>query len=163
MSSNVQLKPIIHLLLLTGARLSELLHAQWHHVDLERHTWLIPMSKSGKARHVPLAQQAVEVIKQLPRFDGPYLVPNPETGKPFVSIKRAWQTARATAGLKDVHCHDLRHSAASAMANAGVDLYAIGKVLGHANVQSTQRYAHITNHTLRAAVEAGAAKLNGAA
>lgn len=162
-SPNPQLKPIVHLLLLTGARVSELLHAEWRHVDIERRKWLIPVSKTGKARYVPLAQAALDVIEALPRFDGcPYLLPNPETGKPFVSIKRAWQTARKLARLADVRIHDLRHSAASAMVNAGVDLFAVGKVLGHASFASSQRYAHVANDTLLRAVEAGAASLNGA-
>lgn len=161
-SANPRLKPIVHLLLLTGARVSELLHAKWEHVDLERRKWLIPISKSGKARYVPLAQAAVAIIEALPRIeDSPYLIPNPDTGKPFVSIKHAWQTARRKARLEGVRIHDLRHSAASAMVNAGVDLFAVGKVLGHASFASSQRYAHVANETLMRAVEAGAANLNG--
>lgn len=161
-SSNPQLKFIVGLLLLTGARVSELLHAEWRHVHLERRQWLIPTSKTGKPRHVPLSQDAIAIIQRLPRFDRcPYLVPNPETLKPFVSIKRAWQTARALAELPDVRIHDLRHSAASFMINAGIDLYAVGNVLGHADHKSTMRYSHLANDTLLAAVEAGAAKLKG--
>jgi integrase len=95
----------------------------------------------------------------LPRFgDCPWLVPNPDTLKPFVSIKRGWQAARNAAGLPDLRIHDLRHSAASFMVNSGVDLFAVGKVLGHASYQSTQRYSHLANATLLAAVEAGSAK-----
>lgn len=159
-SSNTQLKPIIQLLLLTGARKSELLHAEWRHVDLERRTWLIPTSKTGKARRVPLSQAAIDVIEQLPRFEKcAHLIPNPETLKPFVSIKRAWQTARKEAKLEGLTIHDLRHSWASFAAAAGIDLYTIGKVLGHSDYKSTQRYAHLADETLLAAVEAGAAKL----
>lgn len=159
-SANPQLAPIVGLLLLTGARLRELLHAEWRHVDLDRRLWLIPTSKTGKARHVPLSQAALDVIGQLPKFDGcPYLVPNPKTRKPYTDIKHPWQTARRLAGLNDVHIHDLRHSAASFMINAGIDLYAVGKVLGHANHASTGRYAHAAPVTLLAAVEAGAAKM----
>lgn len=160
-SANPQLRNIVRLLLLTGARVSELLHAEWRHVHLDRRAWLIPTSKTGMARHVPLSKAAIDIIEQLPRFDDcPYLVPNPKTRLPFVSIKRAWQTARKQAGLPDLHIHDLRHSAASFMINAGIDLYAVGKVLGHADHKSTMRYSHLANETLLAAVEAGAAKLN---
>lgn len=158
-SRNTQLKYIVGLLLLTGARVSELLNAQWRHVDLDRRAWLIPTSKTGKPRHVPLSQAAIDLIDQLPRFSGcPCLLPNPKTRKPFTEIKHAWQTARAEAHLHDLRIHDLRHSAASFMINAGVDLYAVGKVLGHANHASTLRYAHLSQDTLLAAVEAGAAK-----
>jgi integrase len=160
-SLNPQLKHIVRLLLLTGARVSELLHAEWRHADLERQAWLIPQSKTGKSRHVPLSRAAMDVIEQLPRFHGcPYLVPNPETRLPYVSLKHSWQTAREQAGLYDLRIHDLRHSAASFMINAGIDLYAVGKVLGHADHKSTMRYSHLANETLLAAVEAGAAKLH---
>ncbi len=160
-SANPQLSSIVGLLLLTGARKSELLQAQWQHVDLERKVWFIPTSKTGKSRHVPLSQPALDCIDQLARFAGcPWLLPNPETRKPYSDIKRAWTTARAVAGLPDLHIHDLRHSAASFMINAGIDLYAVGRILGHADHQSTQRYSHLANDTLMKAVEAGAAKMN---
>jgi integrase len=160
-STNPQLKYVVGLLLLTGARVGELLRAEWSHVDVERRAWLIPISKTGKARHVPLSQAALDLIAGLPKFkDCPYLLPNPDTLKPFVSIKHSWQTARKAVGLEDVHIHDLRHSAASFMINSGVDLFAVGKVLGHSSYQSTQRYSHLANDTLLAAVEAGAAKMN---
>lgn len=159
-SFNPQLGNIARLLLLTGARVSELLHAEWRHVSVERKAWHIPMSKTGTARYVPLSGEALAVLEQLPRFGGcPYIVPNPDTLKPFVSIKRAWQTARKEALLSGLRIHDLRHSAASFMINAGVNLYAVGKVLGHADHKSTMRYSHLANETLLAAVEAGAAKL----
>lgn len=158
-SRNKQLKYIVGLLLLTGARVSELLNAEWRHVDLERRAWLIPTSKTGKARHVPLSQAAIDVIEQLPRFERvPYLLPNPVSGKPYTDIKHPWDTARREAGLDDLRIHDLRHSAASFMINSGVDLFAVGRILGHASYQSTQRYSHLANDTLLAAVEAGAAK-----
>lgn len=157
-SVNPQIKSLVWLLLLTGARLGELLNAQWKDVHLDRRAWLIPTSKTGKPRHVPLSQAAIDIIEQLPKFEGcPWLVPNPETRLPFVTIKRAWQTARDQAGLRDLRLHDLRHSAASFMINAGIDLYAVGKVLGHADHKSTMRYSHLANETLLAAVEAGAA------
>lgn len=156
-SLNPQLRPIVALLLLTGARLSELLHAEWRHIDLVRRSWHIPVAKT-KPRFVPLPQAAIDIIEQLPRFDNcPWLIPNPETKQPFVSIKHGWQRARRVAGLPGLRCHDLRHSFASGLVQAGIDLYAIGKVLGHADYKSTMRYSHLANETLLAAVEAGAA------
>ncbi len=158
-SKNPQLQHIVGLLLFTGARVRELLDARWENVDVERQAWLIPTSKTGKPRHVPLSTPALAIVATLPRFDGcPWLLPNPDTRKPFVSIKHAWQGAREAAGLPGLRIHDLRHSAASFMVNNGVDLFAVGKVLGHASYQSTQRYSHLANDTLLAAVEAGAAK-----
>jgi integrase len=158
-SQNPQLKHIVGLLLLTGARVRELLDARWEHVDVERKAWFIPTSKTGKSRHVPLSAAALAIVVALPRYKNcPWLIPNPETLKPFVSIKHGWQRAIRVAKLPGLRIHDLRHSAASFMVNSGVDLFAVGKVLGHASYQSTQRYAHLANDTLLAAVEAGAAK-----
>ncbi|WP_406852571.1 tyrosine-type recombinase/integrase [Brevundimonas sp. BH3] len=158
-SNNPQLQHIVGLLLLTGARKRELLDAKWENIDLARRSWFIPTTKTGKPRHVPLSQAAIDIIESLPRFkDCPWLVPNPDTLKPFVSIKNAWAYAIKTANLPGLRIHDLRHSAASFMVNSGVDLFAVGKVLGHASYQSTQRYSHLANDTLLKAVEAGAAK-----
>jgi integrase len=163
-SANPQLRAIIQLLLLLGARKGELLSAEWRHVDLERKTWFIPDSKTGQSRHVPLSKTAIAVIEGLPRFDGcPYLLPNPKTRKPYNTIKRAWDTARKEAVLGDFTLHDLRHSAASFMINGGVDLFTVGRILGHADHQSTMRYSHLANGTLMAAVEAGAAGMQGGA
>ncbi|CAN5520401.1 site-specific integrase [soil metagenome] len=159
-SRNTQLKHIIGMLLLTGARVSELLKAEWKDVSVERKVWLIPTSKTGKARHVPLSQAAIDLIGTVPRFKNcPYLLPNPDTLKPFVTIKHGWQHARDEAKLPDLRIHDLRHSAASFMINAGIDLFAVGRVLGHADHKSTMRYSHLANDTLLAAVEAGAKKM----
>ncbi len=156
-SRNSQLAAIVSLLLLTGMRVSELLSARWENVDLERRSLYVPTSKTGKSRYVPLAEAAVNVIAALPR--GEFLFPSPKCpGRRLTSIKHGWQTARKAAGLPGLRIHDLRHSAASFMVNSGVDLFAVGKVLGHANVASTSRYAHLQNSTLLAAVEAGAAK-----
>ena len=161
-SDSPQLKNIVMLLLLTGARKTELLTAEWRHVDLERRAWFIPTTKTGKPRYVPLSQAAVDVIEALPRWEGcPWLLPNPSTHRPYTDLKHPWENARAAAGLGDLRIHDLRHSAASFMINAGVDLFAVGKILGHADHQSTMRYSHLANDTLMKAVEAGAAKMAG--
>ena len=161
-SESPQLKSIVMLLLLTGARKTELLTAEWRHVDLERRAWFIPTTKTGKPRYVPLSQAAMDVIEALPRWDGcPWLLPNPATLHFYQDIKKPWQNVHAAAGLGDLRIHDLRHSAASFMINAGVDLFAVGKILGHADHQSTMRYSHLANDTLMKAVEAGAAKMAG--
>ena len=160
-SPNPLLAPIVGLLLLTGARKSELLNAKWSDIDLEKRTWTLNMTKNGRGRHVPLSQAAMDIIGKLPKYsDCPWLLPNPRTGLPFTDIKRSFMAARKLAGLDDICLHSLRHSYASALAGAGVDLYTVGKLLGHVNVASSARYAHLANDTLMAAAEVGAAKLN---
>lgn len=159
-SKNTQLKYIVGLLLLTGARVSELLNSKWTDFDLDRQTWRIGLSKTGRSRHVPLSKAAVEIIGQMPRFaDCPFLVPNPSTKLPFRGVFVSWDNARKAAGLPDVRIHTLRHSAASFMINGGIDLFTVGRVLGHANHKTTMRYSHLANDTLVKAVEAGAAKI----
>lgn len=153
---NKQLKYIVALLLMTGCRKRELLDAKWEEFSIERRSWRIPMSKSGKARHVPLSDAALAVLEQLPKWERcPFVLPNPKTLKPYTSVFNAWDRARRAAGLPDVRMHDLRHSAASNMVNAGQSLYVVGTVLGHANVITTKRYAHLSSESLLAAVNAG--------
>lgn len=160
-SDNTQMASIVALLLLTGARKMELLTAKWADVDLERRLWLIPETKNGTPRYVPLSQQAVEVIQKLPRWEKcEWLIPNPKTRQPFNTIKRAWDTARKAAGMPDLRIHDLRHSFCSSAVAAGVDLYTVGKIAGHKDYKSTQRYSHLANDTLMKAVERSAANLN---
>jgi len=156
-SKNTQLKYIVPLLLLLGCRKRELLDSRWEDIDLDRRTWRIPMSKSGKARHVPLSKAAIDILNLLPRWeDCPYVVPNPDTKLPFVQIQRAWDNARKAAGLPDVRMHDLRHSMASNMVNSGRSIYEVAKVLGHSQLKTSQRYAHLSQETLLAAVDAAA-------
>lgn len=156
-SDNTQLKYIVALMLMFGCRKRELLDAKWEDVDLDRRNWRIPMSKTGKARNIPLSGKALEVLQQLPRWkECPYVVPNPETQKPYVSLFLSWDTARKRAGLAEVRMHDLRHSFASNLVNAGQSIYVVGKLLGHSQVKTTQRYAHLSDATMHAAVEAAA-------
>ena len=156
-SENTQLKYIVALLLMFGCRKRELLDAMWEDFDLERRIWRIPLSKSGKARHVPLSPATETVLGQLPRWNGcPYVLPNPKTRKPYVGIYVAWDTARKNAGLSDVRMHDLRHTFASNLVNAGHSLFVVSKALGHTNTLMTQRYSHLSDETLFAAADAAA-------
>jgi integrase len=159
-SLNPQMRYIIPLLLYTGARISELLHAKWEDIDLDRQQWLITVTKNGSARKVALSTAAVAVLRAAPRFGKcPYVLPNPETLKPFVTIKHSWATARDEARLPGLRLHDLRHAHATFLAASGVDLLTIGRQLGHRDYKSTLRYAKTTSDVLLAAVEAGAKKM----
>jgi integrase len=149
---------VIAFLLLTGARKREALDAKWSHFDFERATWTIPLSKSGKPRYVPLSPSASDVLKKLQAYsfrvmgyrwqDCEWVFPNPRTRKPFINIFFAWNRARQRAGLPDVRIHDLRHSFASALANEGMTLYDVKELLGHSNMATTTRYAHLSNKRL---------------
>ena len=161
-SVNPQLRFIIPMLLYTGARLSELLHAQWKDIDFEKRVWLIPLTKNGSSRRAALSTAAMELLTEMPRHQGcPYIFANPKTGLPYVSIKKAWQTARDEAKLPGLRLHDLRHACATFLSNSGIDLLTIGRQLGHRDYKSTLRYSKTSLDTLLAAVEAGADKMHG--
>ena len=154
-SDNQMLKHIVSMLILTGARKREVLDAQWQDFDVERSTWRIPVTKSGKARHVPLSDGALTVLSCVPiNPHTAFVFANPATNKPFVSIFYSWNTARKQAGLADIRMHDLRHSFASLLVNSGRTLYEVQKILGHTQVKTTQRYAHLSQDTLLDAANA---------
>lgn len=161
-SRNLQLRSIIALLLLTGMRVSELLSSRWGDVDIDRRTLFVPISKNGRSRTIPLSQAAIDVLTDMKRpAGGVFMFPNPrDPKKHLTTIKHGWQAVREAAGLPTLRIHDLRHSFASAAVSAGIDLYHVGKIMGHQNVSSTARYSHIANSALMAAVEAGASRLN---
>jgi integrase len=162
-SENTMLKFIVPMLILTGARKREVLDAKWTDFDLSRRAWRIPITKSGRARHVPLSDGALSLLASMPREAGvDWAFANPETGKPYVSIYCAWNTARQNVGLSDVRMHDLRHSFASLLINAGRTLYEVQHILGHTQVKTTQRYAHLSQDTLRAAANSATVALGAA-
>ena len=84
------------------------------------------------------------------------MVPNPKTKVPFVSIFLSWNNARKRAGLAEVRMHDLRHSFASNLVNAGQSLYVVSKALGHSQIKTTSRYSHLSQETLLAAADVAA-------
>ena len=159
-SQNPMLRYIVPMLILTGARKREVLDARWEDFNIERRVWRIPMTKTGKARHVPLSDGAIGILTEIARVPGcAWAFANPDTGKPYVSIFSAWDTARRNAGLSDVRIHDLRHSFASLLINQGRTLYEVQHLLGHTQVKTTQRYAHLSQDTLLAAANAASVAL----
>ncbi|MFW6179186.1 MAG: tyrosine-type recombinase/integrase [Desulfohalobiaceae bacterium] len=144
---------LIEFLILTGARRSEAMQAMWPDVDLVRNIWTIPLSKSGKARHVPLSRAALQVLDRRKDNGTQYIFPNPATGLPLKHFHNTWDRIRRKAGIPDVRIHDLRHNFASLLINSGRSLYEVQKLLGHADISTTQRYAHLAQDTLRDAAE----------
>lgn len=136
----------IALLVLTGARRSEVSLAKWEDVDLGRGLLRVPRSKNGRTRYIPLSAPAAQLLRvQCARrvLGNPYVFPGVKEGQPVENLKGPWTRAKAKAGLRpDFRLHDVRHSFASALANAGTPLNEIGVVLGHRELSTTQRYAH---------------------
>lgn len=153
-SQNPLLASIVPFLICTGARKREALDAKWQDIDWRQKLWRIPRTKAGKVRHVPLSLAALRVLKTLKADAGhEHIFANPRTGQPFVSVFYSWDTARKEAGLPALRIHDLRHSFASFLVNAGRSLYEVQELLGHADIRTTSRYAHLSRERLREAVE----------
>ncbi|MBI1328230.1 MAG: tyrosine-type recombinase/integrase [Alphaproteobacteria bacterium] len=137
---------LIRLLWMTGARGSEIRTAKWEWVDFERKTIELPDSKTGR-RTIHLNNPVIAILKKLPRIENtPYLLPSPIfKNKPLAYPRKTWDAVRENAGLQDFRMHDLRHSYASTGIEAGLSLSEIGKLLGHTQMHTTQRYAHMAD------------------
>ena len=139
----------IRLLLLTGCRRNEILTLRWRDVDLEARELNLVDSKTG-ARTVPLSPEAVEVLLNIPRMDGnPYVIPGKIRGKHLRNLNDPWNLIRKRAGIEDMRLHDCRHSFASRALALGEGLPMIGRLLGHAQVETTARYAHLARDSVR--------------
>ena len=141
----------LRLLMLTGCRRNEILTLRWEHIDLEHDELRLRDAKTG-ARAVPLSPTAKQVLTELPRkADNPWVLPGRDPGTRMANLNASWQVVRKEAGLEDVRIHDLRHSFASRALALGESLPMIGKLLGHRQVQTTARYAHLARHSVKAA------------
>jgi len=140
-----------HLVTTPSRRLREILHLKWEQVDLERGLLFLADSKTGK-KTVILNAPALAVLTGLDRL-GSYVVPGDDPEKPRADLKRPWEAVAKRAGLSRVRLHDLRHTYASFGAGGGLGLPIIGKLLGHTQASTTQRYAHLDADPLRRASE----------
>lgn len=145
------------LLLLTGARLGEILSLRWSYVDLPRRLLILPDSKTGE-KTIPLNDPAIAVLSAIPKVDGNlHVIVGHRTGAPMVDLFKPWSIVRARAGLADLRIHDLRHTFASVAVGSGGSLPMIGKLLGHHEPQTTARYAHLANDPVARLSESTAA------
>jgi integrase len=154
------LHPLILLALHTGLRRGELLALRWADVDLvhARLTVRGSTAKSGRTRYLPLNQEAAQVLRDWraglspeARGGGAVAFAGPD-GEPMFSLKTSWLKVAKAAKLTDVRFHDLRHTFASKLVQAGVDLNVVRQLLGHADIKMTLRYAHLAPENLSAAV-----------
>jgi integrase len=141
----------LRLLIFTGARLREILHLKWDQIDFERGLLLLPTSKTGK-KTIVLNAPALAVLNDLPKT-GSFVIAGTSPDKPRSDLKKPWKAVSKQAGLTGVRIHDLRHTHASVGAGAGLGLPIIGKLLGHTQSATTQRYAHLDNDPLKRASE----------
>ena len=152
----------IRLLLFTGCRLDEVLTLRWDDVDFDLAEIRLRDSKTG-ARVVQLAPPAVDLLAALPReLANPHVIPGLKAGRSLVNLQKPWRAIREAAGLRDVRLHDIRHSFASVAASNGQSLLMIGKMLGHTQAATTQRYAHLQRDPLRVATSDVAQRISSA-
>jgi len=152
----------IRLLILTGARLREILNAKWEHVDFDHGVIRLPDSKTGK-KPIYLSAPALAIISNVPRIEGnPFIFAGSKETAPRADLKKPWAAITKSAKLPGVRLHDLRHSFASVGASASFGLPIIGKLLGHSQPSTTARYAHLDADPMKRAVNAIGATISAA-
>ncbi len=152
----------IRLLILTGARLSEILTLKWDYIDLGRREMHLPDSKTGR-KTLQIGEPAVDLLESMPRYVGsPYVIPGQKAGQHLIGLPHIWMRIRENAGLPDVRIHDLRHSFASAAAQSGMSLPFIGALLGHRELATTNRYVHLMSDPLKVAANTVSTKISEA-
>lgn len=156
---------IIRLCLLTGARLGEVREARFEQFNLDLHIWTkqAATTKQRKVHRLPISGEVAAIVRQrrvaVPKAC-PWLFPGDVIGAdgqpvgPVQELRRFWAGVCAAAALEDVRIHDLRHTFASLLVSGGSSLEMIGKLLGHTQAKTTQRYAHLMDSPLRAGVAA---------
>ena len=144
----------------TGLRRGEQFGLKWAHVSLESSTLTIPLPKGGITRHVPLSDNAKEILRSLGSFlESPWVFPSPmdslhpRNAQTFVN--KIFTPALRKVGITEASWHTLRHTAASRRIMSGVDLYTVKEILGHQDIQTTMRYAHLSPGYLLDAINRG--------
>jgi integrase len=161
---NASARAALWLYLLTGARKTELLTAQWSDVDWTRVELRLPDTKAGRVHYIPLSPPAVALLRDLPQAEGnPYILPGKLPGAHLVNISKPWGRVRTAAGVEDVRLHDLRRTVGSWLAQSGNSLHLIGRVLNHSNQSTTAVYARFGEDSVRAALDQHGARIMGAA
>ena len=157
---------VVRMCMLTGARLGEVRTARFEHFNLDLGTWSKPAAntKQRRVHRIPISDETAALVRQR-RVAVPkgcdWLFPGDALGadgqpkdQPVQEIRRFWSGIQTAAQLPDVRIHDLRHTFASLLVSGGASLEMIGKLLGHSQMRTTQRYAHLLDSPLRAGVDA---------
>jgi len=163
---NTDVADALRLMLLTGARKSEVLSATWNQFDFGQGTWTKPgATTKQKTDHcVPLSAPARQLLARIRENNksAKFVFPGPGPTGHRTNLKRDWERICRGAGIVGLRVHDLRHSFAAQLASAGVGLNVVGALLGHTQPSTTSRYAHLFDDTLRAAAERVGAVITGA-
>ena len=146
------LRDIVVVALNTGMRQGEIFNLKWSDIDFDRKIIHLQTTKNGESRKIAMNQQTHAVLSSVNRDEAAsYAFHN--NGKPFTNVKRSFATALRRAGISDFRFHDLRHTFASHLAMAGVDLNTIRELMGHKSIRMTLRYAHLNQEHKQQAVD----------
>jgi integrase len=149
------LRPIVVTALNTGMRRGEILSLKWDNIDLKHGFILLDKTKNGDRREVPINTTLRTTLEALPRrLDGGYVFYDHKTDKAYQEVKRSFATALRKTGIRDFHFHDLRHTFASHLVMAGIDLTTVSRLLGHKDLTMTLRYSHLSPMHMAKAVDA---------
>ncbi len=145
--------------MLTGARLGEVRTATFDQFNLELAIWTkqAAYTKQRRIHRIPISTEAVALVRlrrEAAPAGCPFLFPGDLEGQPVIELKHFWARMREVAHIPDVRIHYLRHTFASLLVSGGASLEMIGKLLGHTQIGTTQRYAHLIESPLRAGVNA---------
>ncbi|OQY99969.1 MAG: hypothetical protein B6D35_08025 [Candidatus Brocadia sp. UTAMX2] len=155
-SCDSHLKPMVITALNTGMRKEEIFGLKWDNVDLKSGFILLnqDQTKNSERKEIHISSTLMETLNTLPkREDVPYVFYNPLTGKRYDNVKRSFNTALKRAGINDFRFHDLRHTFASHLVMAGIDITTVKELLGHKDLKMTLRYSHLApSHKLKAIV-----------
>jgi integrase len=151
-AASSHLVPLIRMAVDTGGRLSELLGLDWRNVELDNGRIRFTDTKNGEDRSIRLCKRARATLAALsPKQSGPVFT---YKGKAVKSMKTAFNRARTRAGLEDLRFHDLRHTFASRLVQAGVPLYEVMHLTGHKSFEMVQRYSHLAPDYAEKAIQA---------
>ncbi|MDA8272228.1 MAG: site-specific integrase [Deltaproteobacteria bacterium] len=149
------LKPIVITALNTGMRKSEILKLTWDRVDLKNHIILLDKTKNGERREIPVNDTLYNILSGLTRhLKTDFVFYNPQTLKPYYDTKKSFTSALRKSHILDFRFHDLRHTFASWLIMAGIDLTTVKELLGHKDVKMTLRYSHLAASHINNAVKA---------
>lgn len=141
----------IRLLFVTGCRLREILNMKWEFIDWDARLIRFPDSKTG-AKTVDMNPSVQSLLADAHQLDGnPYVCWGSVRSQPRIQIHRPWKKICEACGIPDVRLHDIRHTFASTAISHGANLIEVRDLLGHSDVQTTQRYAHLETEARREA------------
>ncbi len=144
-------KNIVVFAINTGMRRGEIFNLKWFDVDFKRQFVQVKESKTGKSRAIPMNNKIVSLLKSLPK-QSEYVFTSPKTNGKLDNVKRSLSRAFTNAGIKDFHFHDFRHTFATRLVDAGVNIAVVAELCGHSDIRMTKRYAHATEAAKREAV-----------